>query len=168
MKMSEVKVGMRFVKMNEPGKRIIRVTKLTERGFQYDYEDGKTIPLIPRWEQYMLPNDHEHYGLDGETWNMKRIYRFPRLHSAFIAFITLLTGCATIPVAAPPQIVTVTHTVYQPIPTAYLTPCLIPIGTPTTNNELLIHDQAAMSDLMACNQQLERIKTLAPSAATHQ
>ena len=84
-----------------------------------------------------------------------------------IVLISLMAGCSTIPVAAPPQIVTVTHTIYQPIPTAYLTPCLIPVGTPTTNNELLIHDQAAMSDLMACNQQLDRIKTLAPPAATH-
>ena len=157
MKMSEVKVGMRFLKTNEPTKRIIRVIKLTERGFQYDYEDGKTIPL----------NGHEHYGLYGETWNMERIYRFPRLHSAFIALIALLAGCATIPVAAPPQIVTVTHTIYQPIPAADLMPCLIPVGTPATNGDLLIHDQAAMADLMACNQQLNRIKTLAPPATTH-
>ena len=165
MKMSEVRVGMRFIKMNEPAKRIVRVTKITERGFKYDYEDGKTVPLFPRYS--MLPNGDEHYGLYGETWNMERIYRFPRLRSAFIAFIALLTGCATIPVAAPPQIVTVTHTVYQPIPTAYLTPCLIPVGTPATNGELLIHDQAAMADLMACNQQLQRIKTLAPPVTTH-
>lgn len=157
MKMSEVKVGMRFVKMNEPSKRIIRVTKLTERGFQYDYEDGKTIP-----------HDHEHYGLDGETWNMKRIYRFPRLHSAFIAFITLLAGCATIPVAAPPQIVTTTHTVYQPIPAAYLQHCLLPIGTPPQNGNLLELEQEAVRYLMDCNKQLDRIKTLAPPAATHQ
>ena len=81
--------------------------------------------------------------------------------------VLILMGCSTIPVAAPPQIVTVTHTIYQPIPTAYLTPCLIPVGTPATNGELLIHDQAAMSDLMACNQQLQRIKTLAPPATTH-
>lgn len=158
---------MRFIKMNEPAKRIVRVTKLTERGFKYDYEDGKTIPIIPRLGQYMLPNDNEHYGLDGETWNMERIYRFPRLRSAFIALIALVAGCATVPVAAPPQIVTVTHMVYQPIPMAYLTPCLIPVGTPATNGELLLHDQAAMSDLMACNQQLQRIKTLAPPATTH-
>ena len=84
-----------------------------------------------------------------------------------IVLISMMAGCATIPIAAPPQIITVTHTVYQPIPTAYLTPCLIPVGTPATNGELLLHDQAAMSDLMACNQQLQRIKTLAPPAATH-
>lgn len=85
----------------------------------------------------------------------------------YAAPIMLLASCATVPVAAPPKIVTVTHTVYQPIPTAYLTPCLIPVGTPATNGELLIHDQAAMADLMACNQQLQRIKTLAPPATTH-
>ena len=84
-----------------------------------------------------------------------------------LATILGLVGCASTPVPSPPQIVTVTHTVYQPIPTAYLMPCLIPVGTPATNGELLLHDQAAMSDLMACNQQLQRIKTLAPPATTH-
>lgn len=83
-----------------------------------------------------------------------------------IGILLLTAGCATVPVAAPPQIVTVTHTVYQPIPQAYLMPCLIPVGTPATNGELLLHDQAAMADLMACNQQLDRIKTLAPPAIT--
>ena len=88
-------------------------------------------------------------------------------HLVSIGLLSLMAGCATIPVAAPPQIVTVTHTIYQPIPAAYLVPCLVPVGTPVNNGELLLHDQAAMADLLACNQQLERIKTLAPPAATH-
>lgn len=88
-------------------------------------------------------------------------------HLVNIELLLLIAGCAAVPVAAPPQIVTVTHTIYQPIPAAYLIPCLVPVGTPASNGELLLHDQAAMADLMACNQQLNRIKTLAPPAITH-
>ena len=91
-----------------------------------------------------------------------------RCSTAWFLLLGCLSACTSVPIISPPQIVTVTHTVYQPIPTAYLTPCLIPVGTPATNGELLIHDQAAMADLMACNQQLQRIKTLAPPATTHQ
>ena len=88
-------------------------------------------------------------------------------HLVSIGLLSLMVGCATVPIAAPPQIVTTTHTVYQPIPAAYLQHCLLPIGTPPQNGNLLELEQEAVRYLMDCNKQLDRIKTLAPSATTH-
>ncbi|MGH9351268.1 MAG: Rz1-like lysis system protein LysC [Terriglobia bacterium] len=78
--------------------------------------------------------------------------------------VLLASGCATLPaVQPPPHIVTVTHTVYRPIPAAYLLPCPEPAGVPPTNQDLLVFAQVAYFDLKACNQNLLKIKTLMES-----
>ena len=76
--------------------------------------------------------------------------------------LILLTGCAAAPVAAPPQIVTITKIMYQPIPAAYLVACMVPRGTPQTNGDLLLLQQATLADLLACNVQLLKIKAITP------
>ena len=43
---------------------------------------------------------------------------------------------------------------YLSIPAADLEACLVPVGKPVTNADLLLHDQAAMEDLRLCNKQL--------------
>ncbi|MGH8280694.1 MAG: Rz1-like lysis system protein LysC [Gammaproteobacteria bacterium] len=82
---------------------------------------------------------------------------------ALAGLVLLASGCSTLPaVQPPPHIVTVTHTVYLPIPAAYLLPCPEPAGVPLTNQDLLVFAQTAYLDLKACNQNLLNIKTLTP------
>lgn len=76
--------------------------------------------------------------------------------------VSALAGCAGRPVISPPQIVTVTKTAYIPIPAALLVPCLVPVGKPVTNSDLLILEQAFTVDLLACNSQLDKIRALKP------
>ena len=90
------------------------------------------------------------------------------LTGAVLAFpLALLPACAGLPPAAAPQIVTVTQTEYLPIPAALLVPCLVPRGTPVTNGDLLILEQAFTVDLIACNAQLNRIKELKIPRSSH-
>lgn len=91
-----------------------------------------------------------------------------RYGTAWFLLLGCLSACTSVPIISPPQIVTTTHTVYQPIPAAYLQHCLLPIGTPPQNGNLLELEQEAVRYLMDCNKQLDRIKTLAPPATTHQ
>ena len=85
----------------------------------------------------------------------------PWRHGALPLFpLALLTACASTPIAAPPQLVKVTHNQYVPIPAEYLQDCPVPQGVPKTNRELLSHDQEALTDLKACNQQLAKARAI--------
>jgi hypothetical protein len=65
MKIADVKVGMRLVS-NIPGALSpITVTELTPRGFKYSLDAAR--PLIPRRGMSLAKDDHEHYGINGET-----------------------------------------------------------------------------------------------------
>lgn len=71
-----------------------------------------------------------------------------------------LAACASTPVVAPSQIVTVTHVRYVPLPAADLLSCVYPAGTLTTNQALLMAEQAAVRSLQVCNRQLDDLRTL--------
>lgn len=74
-------------------------------------------------------------------------------------FICLLAGCARLPpIVMPPQIVTVTHTRYVPIPAALLEPCPMPPGPLKVTGDLITYAMNAQAYLMFCNQQIEKIK----------
>lgn len=71
-----------------------------------------------------------------------------------------LGGCASTPVAAPPQIVTVTHVRYVPMPAADLLPCYYPKNPIRTNHDLLLSQQGAIRSLQVCNRQLDDLRSL--------
>ena len=86
----------------------------------------------------------------------KALLKISGLLSLFLA--TLLAACASTRVALPPSIVRVPEIRYLPIPAADLEPCMVPVGKPIVNSDLLLHDQAAMQDLKNCNKQLARAR----------
>ena len=89
--------------------------------------------------------------------NRNRLWR----HGVLPLFpLALLTGCASTPIAAPPQLVKVTHNQYVPLPAEYLQDCPVPKGEPKTNGELLAQDQEALADLKACNEQLAKARAM--------
>jgi hypothetical protein len=65
MKMSDVEVGM----ILESGQMLplspVKVTALTERGFKYKL--FHPVANYPRSGQYIEVDNHEHYGIEGET-----------------------------------------------------------------------------------------------------
>lgn len=77
-----------------------------------------------------------------------------------IAILLALAGCASAPVVAPPQIVTVTKVQYVPMPTADLVPCIAPPTAITTNADLLWAWQHALAALAVCNAQIADLRHL--------
>ena len=71
-----------------------------------------------------------------------------------------LSGCAAVPVAAPPQVVTVTKLQYQPLPKADLIPCWYPQNKIVTVQDLLLAEQGAIQSLMVCNKQLDDLRAI--------
>jgi hypothetical protein len=67
MKMSDVRVGMRLRSTlgNSPFTPIT-VTALTERGFEYRFDEP--VALVPRLGIIYPTEGHEHFGLDGEAF----------------------------------------------------------------------------------------------------
>ena len=74
--------------------------------------------------------------------------------------VSLMTGCAAAPVVSPPQIVTVTHIQYAPLPASDLLPCAYPMGLLETNRALLVAEQTAVRSLQTCNRQLDDLRSL--------
>lgn len=77
-----------------------------------------------------------------------------------IAILLALAGCASAPVAAPPQIVTVTKVQYVPMPTSDLVPCIAPPTGIKTNADLLWAWQHALAALAVCNAQIADLRHL--------
>lgn len=77
-----------------------------------------------------------------------------------IAILLALAGCASAPVAAPPQIVTVTKVQYVSMPAADLVPCVSPPTAIKTNADLLWAWQHALAALAVCNAQIADLRHL--------
>lgn len=73
---------------------------------------------------------------------------------------SVLAGCATAPITAPPQVVTIKQVRYLPLPTADLISCAYPVGNLHTNLDLLMLEQFAVRSLQVCNKQLEDLRAL--------
>lgn len=73
---------------------------------------------------------------------------------------SLVAGCASAPVAIPPQVVTVTQVQYIPLPTSDLLPCAYPLGLLETNRALFVAEQTAVRSLQTCNRQLDDLRAL--------
>jgi len=77
-----------------------------------------------------------------------------------VAAALILAGCASSPVIAPPQIVTVTKVQYVSMPTADLVPCIAPPMAIKTNADLLWAWQHALAALAVCNAQIADLRHL--------
>jgi hypothetical protein len=77
-----------------------------------------------------------------------------------------LCGCASTPVAAPPQIVTVTKVQYVPMPAADLLPCTIATQHIVTGADVIDAWQRTLQALAVCNAQVSDLRTLNPSSPT--
>ena len=73
---------------------------------------------------------------------------------------SIMAGCAAAPIVSPPQIVTVTHIQYAPLPASDLQPCAYPFGLLETNRALLVAEQTAVRSLQTCNRQLDDLRVL--------
>ena len=77
-----------------------------------------------------------------------------------VAAALILAGCASSPVIAPPQIVTVTKVQYVSMPIADLVPCIAPPTAIKTNADLLWAWQHALAALAVCNAQIADLRHL--------
>jgi hypothetical protein len=71
-----------------------------------------------------------------------------------------LTACASTPVAAPPQLVTVTKVRYVPMPAADLLPCTVTSGPIRTGADVVDAWQHALQALAICDAQISDLKRL--------
>lgn len=78
----------------------------------------------------------------------------------FILAATALAGCATTPVAAPPQVITVTKLRYVPMPAADLLPCKVATGQILTGADVVSAWQRTLAALAVCNSQISDLKHL--------
>ena len=89
----------------------------------------------------------------------------------FVLAAAALAGCATTPVIAPPQIVTVTKLQYVPMPPADLQPCTTDQTAILTGADVVSAWQRSLAALAVCNSQISDLKhlndTQAMPATTH-
>lgn len=71
-----------------------------------------------------------------------------------------LAGCASTPVIAPPQIVTVTKVQYVPLPVSDLMPCVAPMVSIRTGADVIAAWQGALAALSVCNEQITNLRTI--------
>lgn len=77
-----------------------------------------------------------------------------------------LAGCASAPVAAPPELIHVTKVEYRPLPAADLVPCVAGFTGPLeTGADVVAAWQSASAALAVCNGQIANLKQL--SNETH-
>ena len=79
-----------------------------------------------------------------------------------------LVACATTPVAATPQIVTITKAQYVPLPAADLTPCTMATQQIATGADVVAAWQRTLEALAVCNAQIGNIKRLNDTLIQHQ
>lgn len=76
----------------------------------------------------------------------------------------VLAGCASAPVVAPPQIVTVTKVQYVPLPAADLLPCIVPDVPIRTGADVIAAWQGALAALAVCNEQVTNLRAISSEA----
>jgi hypothetical protein len=78
--------------------------------------------------------------------------------------LLVLCGCASTPVAAPPQIVTVTKVQYVPMPAVDLLPCTVATQRIVTGADVIDAWQRTLQALAVCNAQVSDLRNLNPSS----
>jgi hypothetical protein len=73
---------------------------------------------------------------------------------------SVIAGCASTPVAAPPRIVTVTKVQYVTMPAADLLPCTVATQHILTGADVIAAWQRALQALAVCNAQVSDLKRL--------